>query len=89
MEETSTVAWEPGYTGPIGRTRWPARLEPLKARPGMWAHVWTAANYARAHVTASNLRTGLLKTPPGRFEFAVDQLRVLARYLGPGPGGEG
>ena len=68
-----------------GRTRWIPVLTPVMARPGRWAMVYRCSLPRQATKTASNLRIGLLQTPPGKWEFAADSKtgEVFAKYIGP------
>lgn len=68
---------------------WQALLEPLKERPSEWAVVATYPSGESARSTAYRLRSGLLKTPSGFFEFASSGNDVHARYLGESDGDAG
>ena len=61
---------------------WLERLAPLVERPGEWARILDAETAKRATSTATNLRLGKVKVPPGEWEFAARGQRVYARFLG-------
>lgn len=56
-----------GFRSPRGSLY--AALEELAAVPGHWARVAHFDAYGSAHATASMLRTGRRRVPPGRWQF--------------------
>jgi len=83
---------DPEYVGPppVGRggRQWPSlqhRLEPLRATPGVWARL-EMPTVAAARSAASNLTTGRIPRPPGRWEVVSREIDrtgwLYARYLG-------
>jgi hypothetical protein len=89
VSQYEPVVWEDPPAPRTGaKGAWVERLEPLMAQPGEWANLgrWSQS-------TASCLRRGVLRTPPGRWEFTVRHSHasktggrkaiLYARYLGP------
>jgi hypothetical protein len=62
---------------------WIGLLEQVAQRPGEWACVRRFENLGTAQSRASDLRTGNVKLPPGKWEFAARGLELFARYIGP------
>jgi len=57
--------------------------------PEVWFMVYSSNDQKRGETQASNLRSGRVKTPPGKWEFisrwnATTRVsRTFARYIGP------
>ena len=63
--------------------KYKAFLEALRKRPGVWAVlIKVHESDQKASKLASDLRTGRVKSPPGRYEYASRGTTVYARYLG-------
>ena len=80
----SKIQWE----DPPIRTRgnsgiWVGWLEPLIEHPMRWAMLREYSKPRIAAASAYNLRRGMMKIPPGRWEFLSRKSKVYARYLGP------
>lgn len=69
-------------------TKWLDALLPLIERPNEWARVKTTPTKQRAYALASELKRGVLRKPPGRWDFAGREAEdgkrgyVFACYLG-------
>jgi hypothetical protein len=79
----SGIEWrDPSPRSRGGNSLWCKLLGPLVERPNEWAMVRAYDVAQDAYQAVSRLRAGMLKTPPGRWEFAGRNGEVFARYLG-------
>lgn len=91
----SEIVWEdpPPHNRVSGHSIWLRRLTPLIEHPNRWARVAAFDSQSGAGSAAGHLKRGVLKSPPGRWEFVsrgIDgKFYVYARYLGPEKKGRG
>lgn len=86
----SDLVWEEPPVTTSGGNRpleWPARLAPLRERPGQWARVSKHLNGPAASSTANDLRKGRRPgVDPAEFEFTGRTIDgegyVYARFIG-------